>query len=90
MPDHLHLFAAPSLSPLPLDKWIRYWKSQFTKAHGVELDKWQTDHWDTRLRSWESYDQKWNYVRENPVRHGFVNDAASWPYQGVLNELRWD
>jgi putative transposase len=90
MPDHVHLFAAPSLSTLPLDNWIRYWKSQFTNAHRVESDRWQTDHWDTRLRSWDSYNQKWNYVRDNPKRHGLVDDAARWPYQGELNELRWD
>ncbi|MFL6519487.1 MAG: hypothetical protein ACJ8NS_04645 [Chthoniobacterales bacterium] len=25
----------------------------------------------------------------NPVRHGLVKNAEDWPYQGVLNELRW-
>jgi putative transposase len=90
MPDHLHLFAAPGASSLPLDNWVRYWKSQFTKVHHVERHQWQVDHWDTRLRSWESYEDKWIYVRENPVRRGLVKNADDWPYQGILNELRWD
>jgi hypothetical protein len=42
-----------------------------------------------KLRSGESYDDKWEYVRSNSVRHGYVADANEWPYQGELNELRW-
>lgn len=33
---------------------------------------WQQDYWDRQLRSGESYAEKWNYVRNNPVRHGLV------------------
>ena len=42
-----------------------------------------------RLRQNESYSEKWDYVRHNPVRAGLANDADTWPYQGELNELRW-
>jgi putative transposase len=90
MPDHLHAFVGPGPNTLPLENWVRYWKSQFTKAHGIAQHRWQTDHWDTRLRTSSSYDEKWEYVRFNPDRHGLVRDANEWPYQGELNELRWD
>lgn len=90
MPDHIHLFASPGPIDLPLENWIRYWKSLFTKAHQVADHRWQIDHWDTRLRTWQSYEDKWNYVRANPERHGLVAHASDWPYQGELNELRWD
>ena len=40
------------------------------------------------LRSSESYSGKWNYVRNNPVRHGFVANADDWPWQGEIEELR--
>lgn len=90
MPDHIHLFAAPGRIDLPLENWIRFWKSQFSKVHQVPEHRWQVDHWDTRLRSWQSYEDKWNYVRANPVRHGLVDRTEDWPYQGELNELRWD
>jgi putative transposase len=90
MPDHIHLFAAPTTETRPFDNWVRFWKSQFTKAHKMSGHQWQTDHWDTRLRSWESYDTKWLYVRENPVRHRLAASADDWPFQGELNELRWD
>jgi len=39
---------------------------------------------DHVLRSNESYSQKWNYVRENPVRAGLVKSAEDWPYQGEI------
>ena len=62
MPDHIHLFTSPGKIDLPLENWVRYWKSKFTKAHRVADHRWQVDHWDTRLRSWQSYEDKWNYV----------------------------
>jgi len=91
MPDHVHLFCAPnSILPYPFDAWVRYWKSQATKSFGHgEGMLWQTDFWDVQLRRRESYEQKWEYVRQNPVRAGLVSDPAAWPLQGELHELRW-
>ena len=49
----------------------------------------QRDCWDRQLRTGESYAQKWEYVRNNPVRKGLVAAADDWPYQGELNVLVW-
>ena len=49
----------------------------------------QRDCWDRQLRTGESYKQKWEYVRNNPVRKGLVANADEWPYQGELNVLAW-
>jgi len=89
MPDHLHLFCSPKDLNIPLDNWVRYWKSLFSRATRQDDWRWQTGHWDTRLRRHESYSEKWTYVIQNPVRAGLVSQAEEWPYQGVLNELRW-
>ncbi len=89
MPDHLHLFAAPGQIDLLLDNWVRYWKSQVTKILMAPSQGWQVDHWDTRLRSGESYEEKWAYVRNNPVRAGLVAQTEDWPFQGELNPLEW-
>lgn len=51
--------------------------------------KWQSDCWDTQIRSQEHYHQKWEYVRQNPVRKGLVNRVEDWPWQGEMNILRW-
>src|SRR5205823_1056317 len=69
MPGHIHQFIAPGNPELPLENWVRYWKSHFTKLHANAQHCWQPDHWDRRLRSGESYAEKWDYVRANPVRH---------------------
>ena len=49
----------------------------------------QRDCWDRQLRTGESYVQKWEYVRNNPVRKGLVAHADEWPYQGQVNVLEW-
>jgi putative transposase len=89
MPDHLHLFAAPGAMGLGLDNWVRYWKRQFRQKCNDASQDWQDNHRDTRLRSWEDYDSKWEYVRLNPVRAGLVERSEDWPYQGELNKLPW-
>lgn len=89
MPDHVHLFVAPGTPALPLDNWMRYWKSKFTKGHGVKSHRWQSHHWDTRLRHSQSYDAKWEYVMHNPARHGLVRRAEDWPFRGEIFHLPW-
>lgn len=45
---------------------------------------WQRGFFDHVLRNSESYAQKWDYVRENPVRANLVNEADQWPFQGEI------
>ena len=89
MPDHLHLFAAPGIPELPLENWVKYWKSQFSKRKKDPECRWQTDHWDYRLRKPNDYDGKWEYVVGNPVRHQLAARAEEWPFQVCVFELRW-
>jgi len=39
------------------------------------------------FRSAESYGEKWNYVRDNPVRAGLVSMADEWKYAGEIETL---
>ena len=89
MPDHIHLFAGYNNTAVPLDNWVKYWKSQFSKRHQDGSHRWQAGHWDVRLRREDSYDQKWRYVTENPVRHGLVARAEDWTLQDEINVIRW-
>jgi putative transposase len=89
MPDHLHLFCAPHQLQFTLDQWVNRWKRKFSCLHLPQTGAWQRGYWDTRLRRAENYSEKWEYVRLNPVRQGLVVEPEDWPYQGVLNELRW-
>jgi len=51
--------------------------------------QWQSDCWDTQIRSRQHYEEKWGYVRENPVRKGLAIQPDDWPWQGDLNVLCW-
>lgn len=90
MPDHIHFFAAASIINIEYDNWVAYWKSQFSKQHKNPNHLWQADHWDTRMRNEDIYEEKWEYVRWNPVRHELVGNSEDWPYQGEIHELRWE
>jgi putative transposase len=48
---------------------------------------WQSDTFDHILRSGESYSEKWNYVRMNPVRAGLAAAPEDWPWQGEITPL---
>ena len=92
MPDHLHLFCAPAgIEPVALETWVRFWKSHASRRwpRPAEQPVWQKGFWETQLRRGDSYEDKWTYVRQNPVRHGLVTKVEDWPYQGELNRLEW-
>ena len=84
MPDHLHLFASGDANFL-LSRWMGGLKRAIAVTLGCRSGElWQPGFFDHVLRSDESYADKWNYVRENPVRAGLVRDASEWPYQGEI------
>jgi putative transposase len=86
MPDHVHLFVRGGRS-FRLGQWIGALKQALAKSATLYRAKgqiWEEGFFDHVLRSNESYSQKWNYVRENPVRAGLVKSAADWPYQGEI------
>lgn len=90
MPDHVHFFAAATESEISFDHWVRYWKSWFSKRHGIAEQRWQTDHWDVRMRNGTHFEECWEYVRWNPVRHGLVSRPDEWPFQGEVFPVRWE
>ena len=87
MPDHVHLFAAASLD---LSKWVKSVKNSLSKClrrQGIKSPHWQKDFFDRVLRSEESYCEKWEYVRQNPVRAGLVKNPEEWEFQGEICRL---
>ena len=86
MPDHVHFFAlaqpeAKSLSAFMRD-WKRWTAHQLAKVGQIEPPIWQLEFFDHLLRSPRSYAEKWDYVRENPVRAGLAASVEAWPYAG--------
>ena len=92
MPDHIHLFCAPNRLPIvALDQWVKYAKNIASRhwPRPEEHPVWERHFWDTQLRDGDSYDAKWDYVVNNPVRAGLVEKPEDWPYHGELNILPW-
>ncbi|MBI2518124.1 MAG: transposase [Opitutae bacterium] len=91
MPDHVHFFAAPEPDAKSLSAFMRDWKKwtarQIITTRQVAPPVWQPEFFDHVLRSPKSYSEKWDYVRQNPVRAGFVDDADTWPYSGECEKL---
>ena len=89
MPDHIHLFASPGMKDATIERWVQFWKSLVSRNLAGRAKGWQKGCWHHRLRRGESYEAKWRYVVDNPVRAGLVQDAQEWPFQGELQVLRW-
>lgn len=85
MPDHLHLFVRGDRR-FVLATWVKGLKRAILKGCSPKSQAsfWQPGFFDHLLRSDESYTQKWEYVRQNPVRAGLVKFAEDWPYQGEV------
>jgi REP element-mobilizing transposase RayT len=98
MSDHVHFFCTPDTDAKTISEFIGGWKTwtsrrihespepQPTAAATTAL--WQRGFFDHLLRSSENYSEKWNYVRDNPVRAGLVRFAEDWPYAGELEVFR--
>ena len=87
MPDHIHLFVVLPPEGVRLISWVKALKSVLGKTlvqNGIPKPHWQEGFFDHILRSSESYSQKWDYVRRNPVRAGLVDEPDKWPWQGEI------
>jgi len=91
MPDHVHFFCRAELDAKSLPIFMQKWKQWSSKRMARELKVvgrvWQEEFFDHVLRSCESYSQKWDYVKENPVRAGLVKKSDDWPFQGEIESL---
>ncbi|NNJ70565.1 MAG: hypothetical protein HKP10_04670 [Kiritimatiellales bacterium] len=89
MPDHVHFFCVDAESKTTLSRLIGAWKQWSAKEIcpllGLEAPIWQKEFFDHLLRSDESYSEKWEYVRQNPVRAGLVENARDWEYAGHIH-----
>ena len=87
MPDHIHLFVSMDGQDVTVSRWIKGLKSVLGKtllSLGHDRPHWQEGFFDHVMRSGDSYSQKWEYVRMNPVRAGLCTRPEDWPHQGEV------
>jgi putative transposase len=92
MPDHIHLFLRFDPQKYQLGRTVGFIKKSLStplREMGVLAPHWQSNFFDHVLRSADSYSDKWNYVRENPIRSGLVDCSSDWKYQGVIVPIRY-
>ncbi len=75
MPDHLHVLA--SFPDGDCTAVCGAWKRYIARTFGVSF---QANLFDCRIRDARDYADKWEYVRNNPVRKGLVAAADDWPW----------
>jgi REP element-mobilizing transposase RayT len=88
MPDHVHLLLTPMRDdkgwPYALPQILKLLKG--TSAHTINklLNSsgpiWQEESFDHVLRSQESFEQKREYLRQNPVRRGLVKKPEDYQW----------
>jgi len=94
LPDHLHCIW--TLPPADMDfsqRWsqIKHHVSRLcspryqvrgsvASQERHECTIWQRRFWEHRIRSDIDMQRHMDYIHFNPVKHGYVRQAAAWPY----------
>ena len=100
LPDHLH--ALWTLPPRDHDfstRW-RLIKSRFAQALPKEERRsatrqqrgeraiWSRRFWEHTIRDETDYARHFDYIHINPVKHGYVEQLADWPYSSFHRAVR--
>jgi len=71
-------FVPPGGEVRELSIFIKFWKEWTSKrikiAGSIDGNVWQPEFFDHLLRNEESYEQKWNFILNNPVRTSLVKE----------------
>ena len=86
MPNHLHLLLTPS-ETTSLEKAMQLIKGGSSyaihKSRGTRGEIWQPGFHESRVRDFQDYQTKAEYIRFNPVAAGLVARPELWPYSSA-------
>jgi len=88
MPDHVHLLLKPMRLPdggwLSLSSILHSVKSftahRIQKLRGAHGALWQGESYDRIVRDADEFDEKFEYIRLNPVRRGLVEEPRDYRF----------
>ncbi len=96
MPEHFHFLIQPSLT-YNLPKIMNYIKGNYARKYNLFFRKkghvWQEQYWDTAMRNEKDVIKWLNYMHNNPVVKGLVNEPDKYEfssylqYQGKIRQL---
>jgi putative transposase len=81
LPDHLHtIWQLPENDVDFSERWrqIKRHSQYILKNEYPKL--WQPRFWEHYIRDEKDFARHYDYVHFNPVKHGYVQQAADWPY----------
>ncbi|MCA8946133.1 MAG: transposase [Planctomycetes bacterium] len=86
MPDHTHLLLQPCEKSAGnwwnLGELLKGMKGvsarRINESRGTLGSLWQDERYDRQVRSRSDFEEKWSYIRLNPVRAGLVSVAEDW------------
>jgi putative transposase len=100
LPEHMHaIWTLPQGDVDYAKRWLaikaifsrRIPKGEFVSdsrtARG-ERGIWQRRFWEHTIRDDRDLDNHINYVHYNPVKHGYVDEAAKWPHSSFHRYFR--
>lgn len=95
LPDHMHaIWTLPEGDTDYATRWAAI-KTRFSRslpptervnesrAKRSERGVWQRRFWEHTIRDDRDLENHIAYVRSNPVKHRYVNDARDWPHSSV-------
>ncbi|MBI4643592.1 MAG: transposase [Deltaproteobacteria bacterium] len=88
MPNHVHLMLKPVVSESEADfsvskilqgiKGFSAWT--INKSRGTKGALWIEESYDRIVRDYDEFLEKWNYIRENPVKAGLVQAPENYAF----------
>jgi putative transposase len=88
MPDHVHALVKPLPHP---DEGVynlaeiihsvkRFSVYEINKSRGAQGSLWQDERYDRIVRGEAEFLEKWNYLRNNPVKAGLADRPENYPW----------
>ena len=100
LPDHFHLMMTLPDEDWDYSLRLRLIKGSFSQQmdpreyiNSVRKNKnergiWQRRFWEHLVRDEKDYEHHLNYIHYNPVKHGYVKNASSWPYSSIHRSIK--
>jgi len=88
MPDHWHAILLPGESAAISDVLLRIKTAAGNRIRRLRHDPapiWQPRSYDHVLRTRHEFDETLNYMHQNPVRQGLIQDPRDWNWSSA----RW-
>jgi putative transposase len=92
MPDHLHYLASPQSPGISVLTFTDQFKGKTTNSSwtmGWRGKLWQPRYYDHIVRAEEDLRAIAEYILNNPVRKGLVEQPEDWPWSGQLTLFSW-